>query len=87
MCSLLPHPLIADEFVHATGPQSCPHSIDDCHAGIDVADQLGFALTGVCALLEQDDLGLLQVAEQHQDMSHTVQHLQIYRQPHRYRIS
>jgi hypothetical protein len=49
-----------NQLVHTPRSQSGPDSINHRHARIDIADELGLALTGVRALLEQNDLGLLQ---------------------------
>ncbi len=49
-----------DELVHAARAQGGAHGIHHRTAGIDVADQLSLALAGVCAVFQQDDLGLLQ---------------------------
>ncbi len=43
---------INDQFVHAPRPQGCTDSVHDSLAGIDVADELGFALGRVCPLLQ-----------------------------------
>lgn len=52
-------PTIHDQFVHAPGSEGGTDCIHDGLAGIDVADELWFALGGVCALLEEDDWRLL----------------------------
>lgn len=57
-----------DEFVHAPGPEGGAHSVCQCHAGIDVADQLCRALAGVCAFFQKNNLRLLQGR---QSMIHT----------------
>ena len=48
------------ELVHPSGAKCCSNGIHDCHASIDVADQLRFSLAGVCAVTKQYDLRLLQ---------------------------
>jgi hypothetical protein len=48
------------EFVHAARTQGGAHNVGHRYAGIDVADQLRFSLTGVRTFLEKDDLWLLQ---------------------------
>ena len=53
------YPIIVDELVHSSGSQSGPHCVNNSHACIYVADQLRCPLARVCALPEQDDLGLL----------------------------
>lgn len=50
---------VVDQLVHAARAKSGAHGVNDGHAGVDVADELGLSLTGVSALFEQDDLGLL----------------------------
>ena len=50
------HLVIMDQLVHPAGAQGRCHCVNNCHAGIDVADELGLALAGVCALLQQDHL-------------------------------
>lgn len=55
------HLLVMDELVHSPWPEGGADGVNHCHAGVDVADQLGLPLAGVRALLEQDNLGLLWV--------------------------
>lgn len=55
---------VVDQLVHAAWTEGGAYGVDDSHAGVDVADELGLALTGVRALFEQDDLGLLWWVEQ-----------------------
>ena len=50
---------IYNELVHAAGTERGPHGIDDGLAGIDVTDELGLALGGVSALLQQNNLWTL----------------------------
>ena len=52
--------LSVHELVHAAGAQRGAHHVCHCVAGVDVADQLRLALARVRAILEQDDLRLLQ---------------------------
>ena len=40
------------KFVHASGPQGGPDGIHNNSTCIDVADELPFALAGVCAFLQ-----------------------------------
>ena len=47
------------KLVHASRPEGGPDCIHKRHAGVDVADELCLALAGVCAILEEDNLGLL----------------------------
>ncbi len=54
------HPVSVDEFVHPARTKSGSDSIDYGNASIDIADELRFALTGVSAFFEKNDLGLLQ---------------------------
>lgn len=56
------HPLSVYEFVHATWPKCCSYSVHNSHTRVDVAYELRFSLTGICAFLEQNDLWLLQGA-------------------------
>lgn len=49
-----------NELVHASRPQGSAHCISDCHAGVDVADQLRLPLRCISPLFQEDDLGLLQ---------------------------
>jgi hypothetical protein len=58
------HLVIVYEFVHATWAQRGAHCVCQRHAGVDVADKLRCALACVCALFQQDDLGLLQAKTQ-----------------------
>lgn len=58
LCHL--HLVVMHQFVHPSRSQCCPDSVDDCHAGVDIADQLSRALARVCSLPQEDDLGLLQ---------------------------
>ena len=51
------------ELVHASGAERGPHHVGHRRAGIDVGDELRLSLAGVRALLQQDDLGLLQQPE------------------------
>lgn len=53
------YPLGVYELVHATWPKCCSDSINNSHTCVDVADELCFSLTGICAFLKQDDLWLL----------------------------
>lgn len=57
------HPLSVYEFVHATWPKCRSYSIYNSHTSIDIADELRFSLAGICAFLEQNDLWLLQEAQ------------------------
>eukprot|EP00983_Pelagomonas_calceolata_P082580 1155966-Pelagomonas_calceolata.AAC.2 len=50
------HLIVVDQLVHPAGPQRRGHGIDNRHAGIDIADELRFALARVGALLQQDHL-------------------------------
>ncbi len=52
--------VIMYKFVHSARSQSCPDSVDNCHACIYVADELSSALACVRPLPQENDLGLLQ---------------------------
>lgn len=52
------------ELVHATWPECGSDSIDNSYTSVYVADELCFPLASVCALLEQDDLRLLQAKKE-----------------------
>ena len=55
-----PYPFVMHELVHSSWPEGGANYISNGNAGIDIADQLGLSLTGVCAFFKKDDLGLLQ---------------------------
>jgi hypothetical protein len=54
------YPVSVYKFVHAARTKSGPDSIHHSNTGVDVTDELSFALTCVSAFLEKDDLRLLQ---------------------------
>ena len=49
---------VEDQLVHAARAQSGANGVSNGLAGVDVADQLALALTGVSALAQEDDLRL-----------------------------
>ena len=55
-----PCPVSMYKFVHAARTKSGPDSIHHSNTGVDVTDELSFALTCVSAFLEKNDLRLLQ---------------------------
>jgi len=54
---------LVDELIQAAGAERRPHQVDDCIAGVDVGNQVPFALRGVGPMLEQHDLGRLRYGE------------------------
>lgn len=51
--------LVNNQLVHAAGPKSGAHSVDDSQAGVDVGQELTLALRRVCTILQENDLRLL----------------------------
>lgn len=52
--------VVVDELIHPSGSERRPHHIRHRSAGVNVADQLRFALGRVRSFLQKYDLGLLQ---------------------------
>lgn len=51
--------VVVHELVHAPRAERGAHHIDDGNAGVDVADELRFALGDIGALFQQNNLRLL----------------------------
>lgn len=57
----MPYSIGVYQLVHAPWTKRSSDGVHNSHAGVDVADQLRLALTGVRSVSQQDDLWLLHV--------------------------